>query len=92
MRIVVLLGCGIVFSIFAIIAIAGGFTYNWPDFVHTNYGFPLVWGTHTLDTIVGPVDIWHVDIWALVIDMVLWLGALVATMTVATSLLQRRIN
>ena len=86
------LGCGLVISVLAIIAITGGVTYNWPDYVHTNYGLPLGWGTHTLSTIAGPANAWHIDLWALVVDLALWLGALVAAVSVVTYLLQRRSN
>jgi len=42
--------------------------------IHIDYGFPLVWATHTLSTIAGPADIWKVDITALIIDLAFWLG------------------
>ena len=50
--------------------------FNWPDNVHVEYGFPLVWGTHTQSTIAGPVDIWKFDFSALIIDLLLWLGSM----------------
>jgi len=64
-----------------ILALAWGTTLNWPDFVHVNYGFPLVWATHTLSTIAGPADIWDVNILALCVDFLLWLGSMVAAVT-----------
>jgi hypothetical protein len=27
--------------------------YDWPDFVHIDYGLPLKWATHTLVTIAA---------------------------------------
>ncbi|RLI39373.1 hypothetical protein DRO69_14355 [Candidatus Bathyarchaeota archaeon] len=48
--------------------------YDWPDYVHIDYGFPLVWTTHTLITITGPADTWKVDIISLIIDLTFWLG------------------
>lgn len=90
MRVLAVVGCGIVISIFAIIAIAGGLTYHLPDYVHTNYGFPLKWGTHTLSTIAGPADIWNIDLWALAIDLACWFGALVSALSVLTALLQKK--
>ncbi len=46
--------------------------YNWPDFVHTNYGFPFVWATHTTITIAGPVDKWNVSLTNLFLNMIFW--------------------
>jgi len=37
-------------------ALAWGSTFDWPDYVHVNYGLPMVWATHVLSTIAGPVD------------------------------------
>lgn len=68
----------ILWSAATVLAVTLGITYNWPDYVHVNYGFPLVWGTHTLNTIHGPVDIWQVDVVALMVDLVLFLGTLLA--------------
>lgn len=51
------------------------FQYNWPDFVHTDYGFPLVWGTHITVTMVGPIDQWHVNLIKLVLNIAIWLAA-----------------
>ncbi len=75
--IIVVLVTGI-WIVSTILALAWGTTLNWPDFVHVNYGFPLVWGTHTLDTIAGPADIWDVNISALWVDLLLWLGSMLA--------------
>jgi hypothetical protein len=61
-----------------ILALTWGTTLNWSDYVHVNYGFPLVWVTHTLNTIAGPADIWDVNLEALSIDLFLWLGSMVA--------------
>lgn len=72
-----------------IFAMAFGITYNWPDFLHTNYGFPLVWGTHTLNTIAGPIDKWNVDILNLALDLVFWLGAMVASISIVESYLRK---
>jgi hypothetical protein len=44
--------------------------------LHVNHGRPLVWGTHTLNTIVGPVDRWSVDLVALSIDLAFWLATI----------------
>jgi len=66
-----------------ILALTWGVPVNWPDNVHTDYGFPFDWGTHTTSTIAGPVDRWSVDIAALIIDLVFWLGLI----TVITALM-----
>ncbi len=60
-------------SIAALVAMIWGTTYNWPDYVHVNYGIPFVWGTHTLNTFIGPVDRWSFDLSAMVLDLAVWL-------------------
>lgn len=82
LKLPVLAVCGILVSVIAIIATTWGFDYNWPDFVHTNYGFPFIWGTHTLITFAGPVDKWNIDVSMLALDLTVWLGAVVATVVV----------
>ena len=54
-----------------------GTRFDWPDYVHVDYGFPLVWGTQTLSTIVGPVNLWNVDVNGLLMDLSFWLGIMV---------------
>ncbi|MFX0202559.1 MAG: hypothetical protein ACFFCW_41170 [Candidatus Hodarchaeota archaeon] len=66
---------------FTILTVAWGFELNWPDNVHVNYGFPLTWATHTLSTIAGPVDIWKIDLSALIMDLLLWLGLMLVAVT-----------
>ena len=56
------------------LALLSGFTYNWPDNVHVDYGLPLTWGTNTLSIFVGPVDNWSVNILNLLVDLLFWLG------------------
>jgi hypothetical protein len=51
--------------------------YDWPDFVHMDYGLPLKWATHTPVTIAGPANTWTVDIQSLLIDIAIWQTALV---------------
>jgi hypothetical protein len=70
-----------------VIAMSFGVTYNWPDYQHTNYGFPWVWGTHTTDTFIGPVDQWTVSLGNLALDLVLWLAALSIAVVVASLVL-----
>jgi hypothetical protein len=61
-------------SIITVIAITWGNQINWPDNVHVDYGFPFVWATQTLSTIVGAVNIWTVDITAVAMNLAFWLG------------------
>ena len=67
-----------------------GTMYNWPDFVHANYGFPLTFATHTLSTIVGPADKWDLDLGALTGDLAFWLAGMVVLVLVAVYLEGRR--
>ena len=64
--------------VLSLIAVALGFTLNVPDLLRVDYGWPLVWGMHTLSTIVGPVDVWKVDVVALAIDLLIWLAIVAA--------------
>ena len=54
------------------ISMTSGTLLNWPDFVHLDYGFPLTFAVHTLNTIAGPVDKWSVDPSALSADLSFW--------------------
>ncbi len=64
------------------VALLFGFSYNWPDFVHVDYGLPLTWATNTQSTLVGPVDQWAVNPSNLLIDLIFWLGIMTAAVTV----------
>ncbi|XES76397.1 MAG: hypothetical protein ACBZ72_09465 [Candidatus Bathyarchaeia archaeon] len=64
------------------VALLFGFTYNWPDFVHVDYGLPLTWATNTLSTFAEPANAWSVDISALAVDLVFWLGIMTAAVAV----------
>ena len=65
-------------STLAIIGIAYGRTFSVPDAVSKTYGFPLNWGVHQLVTIVGPVDIWRINITNLIIDLGFWMLSIIA--------------
>jgi hypothetical protein len=67
----------VVWTVLAILAVTWGTRFDWPDYVHIDYGFPLVWGTQTLSTIVGPVNLWNVDVTGLLMDLAFWLGIMV---------------
>jgi len=45
------------------------FHYSWPDFVHTDHGFPFVWARHTTVTLLGPVDKWEVNLFHLALNI-----------------------
>ncbi len=59
----------------ALMILAGmlvGFHYDWPDNVHTDYGAPLLWATHTESAFTGPVDIWRVSVTNLIANIAVW--------------------
>ena len=69
----------------AVMVVAGllvRFHYDWPDYVHTDYGFPLVWATTTTSTIAGPAEIWQLNLANMAVDVAFWaiLSVIVATM------------
>ena len=66
-----------------ILALTWGTQVNWPDNVHTNYGFPLTWSTHTTSTLIGSVNLWMVDMSALIINFTFW----IVIMLIAVSIL-----
>ena len=72
--ILIILSFLFVCSILTIFAVTWETRYDWPDNVHIDYGFPLVWSTQTLSTIIGPVNLWTVDIPILIMALSLWLG------------------
>ncbi len=64
-----------------VLALLWGVTYNWPDYVHVDYGVPLTWATNTLSTFAGPADLWSVNISNMLIDLLFWLGIMIAIVT-----------
>lgn len=54
-------------------ALLYGRTVNVPDNLQSLHGLPLVWGTHQLATIAGPVDYWMVGLINLAVDLIIWL-------------------
>ena len=67
----------IICIVLTLFGVGWGLRYDWPDFVHIDYGFPLKWATLTLVTIAGPANTWTVDIETLLIDIAIWQLALV---------------
>ncbi len=70
-----------VWSAITVFAISYGAFYNWPDYVHTDYGFPVTWGTHTTSTFAGPADKWTVDTNAMALDLAIWLIAMIVVVS-----------
>ena len=79
-----------IWTALTILALTWQFMFDWPDYVHVNYGVPLVWATHTLNTIVGPVDVWKVDLSSLIVDLLFWLGLMVTAVTVMLNVFARK--
>jgi hypothetical protein len=71
--------------VWVVLTIAGllwGFYYDWPDFVHVDYGMPLTWATNTLSTFAGPANLWNVNISNLLLDLIFWLSIMIAAVAV----------
>jgi hypothetical protein len=66
------------------------FNYNWPDYGHTSYGFPLLWAIHTESTLAGPADIWSVNVTNLIADIAIWAALSLALAAVIDALKRRR--
>ena len=77
--ILILLAINILWVILTILAVTWGTRFDWPDNIHIDYGFPLVWSTNTLSTITGAVNTWVVDITALILNLGLWLSIMLIT-------------
>jgi hypothetical protein len=73
----------VIWTIVSILGVTWGTRFDWPDNVHIDYGFPFVWSTQTLSTIVGAVNLWAVDTTTLMMNLIFWLG----TMLIVTSIL-----
>ena len=80
----------VIWSAIAIVAVTWETSYDWPDNVHRDYGFPLVWSTQTLSTIIGPVDLWTVNISALMLDLAFWLVLMLVVAIVMFVLFRRK--
>jgi len=66
------------------------FDYDWPDYVHTDYGVPLVWAIHTESAITGAVDIWRVNPANLIADVIIWTILSLALVTLIGILSRKR--
>ncbi len=65
-------------GIASVAAMTYGALVSWPDYVHTNFGIPFTFATHTSSTIAGPVDAWDVDVSALAADLAFWVIGMIA--------------
>jgi hypothetical protein len=68
----------IIWSVITAVALTWGLNYNWPDNVHVDYGLPLTWATNTTSTIIGPTDLWSVNLVTLLADLAFWLGIMIS--------------
>ena len=87
----VILGFLGIWTVLTVLAVTWGTRFDWPDNVHIDYGVPLVWATQTLSTIVGPVNLWSVDVAALMIDLALWLGIMVTAVAAMLYFFNRKV-
>ena len=69
----------VVWDVLTTAVLLWGFKYDWPDFVHVDFGIPLRWATNTLSTIVGPANLWNVNVSNLLVDFIFWLAIMTAT-------------
>ncbi len=77
----------------AVLALAGllmYFHYDWPDYVHTDYGFPLVWAIHTESVFAGPVDVWSVNLTNLIANIAIWTILSIALVALIGILIRKR--
>jgi len=66
-----------------LVAMVYGRSVSFPDNVHVVHGLPLVWSTHQLVTIAGPVDTWRVNMANMIIDLVFWASLIILTPNLA---------
>lgn len=80
----------LIMALLTILAMSWGNRFDWPDNVHIDYGFPLTWSTQTVSTIIGPVNLWTVDIAALILNLTIWLTITLITTTILLYLLNKK--
>lgn len=81
-KFLILISFIVIWTILTIIVLTLGNRFDWPDNVHVDYGFPFVWSTNTLSIISGAVNLWTVDITALIMNLGLWFGTMLIIETV----------
>lgn len=82
-------GTGFFALVVAAASMGLGQHYTWPDYHHTDYGFPLIWGTHVENSILGPVDRWVVNYTSLAVDIVFWAGVVLMAMVAVSFVVGR---
>jgi hypothetical protein len=90
--VLIVLAFMVLWTIVIILAVTWGTQYDWPDNVHTDYGLPFVWSTNTVSTLVGAVNLWTVDTSALMMNLGLWIGLMVAIVAVMMYFFNKRQN
>lgn len=74
----------------SILGVTWGTKFHWPNNVHIDYGFPFVWSSQTLSTIVGAANLWTVDTTALMMNLVFWLGIMLIVTSILPYLFSKR--
>jgi len=69
----------ILVAVIMLVAMVYGRNVSFPDNVHVVHGLPLVWSTHQLVTIAGPVDTWRVNMANMISDLVFWASLIILT-------------
>jgi hypothetical protein len=82
----------VVWAVLTVVAVTWGAKFDWPDNVHIDYGFPLVWATQTLSTIIGPANLWAVDISALLMNLAFWLGIMLIIVSIMLNFFNCKIS
>ena len=60
---------GIIITLFSVLYSR---EFNWPDYYHIEYGFPVAWLVRTLSTIIGPTDKFEFQPISFLLDWILW--------------------
>lgn len=87
---IILLSFLAIWMILTILFMTWGTRYDWSDNVHVDYGVPFVWSTNTLSVITGAVNLWTVDITALIMNLGLWLGIMLIIESVLIYLFNKK--
>ncbi|MCW4006183.1 MAG: hypothetical protein NWF04_06270 [Candidatus Bathyarchaeota archaeon] len=70
-----------VWAALLLLSVTWGFQSNMPDNVHTDYGLPLTYATHTTSTIAGAANLWTVSTTNLAANLIIWIVALICGQT-----------
>jgi hypothetical protein len=82
----------VIWTVLTILATTWGTRFDWPDNVHIDHGFPLVWATQTLSTIIGPVNLWEVNISALILNLTFWLTIMLIVASIMLYFFNRELS